>query len=60
MMQLRDGEYSALARMDRALVAELERRFRDENERELAMAMIGDDFLRLKADWDRIEGDWQK
>jgi hypothetical protein len=50
------GEYAAFARMDRALVAELGRRLRDENEHALARAQLEYDWLRLKADWDRLEG----
>jgi hypothetical protein len=49
------GEYAAFARMDRALVAELDRRLRDENENEIALKMLQEELLLSMAKLERHE-----
>jgi hypothetical protein len=57
-MQLRDGEYARFARMDRELIAALDKAFRDENEKALARATLEDDWLRLKANCSHCINGW--
>jgi hypothetical protein len=49
------GEHSRFARMDRALVAELERRLRDEDENELKLKMLEEKLFRSMAELERHE-----
>jgi hypothetical protein len=54
-MQLRDGEYARFARMDRELVAALDKAFRDENENALKMKMLEEELLLSMAKLERHE-----
>jgi hypothetical protein len=49
------GEYAAFARMDRALVTELERRLRDEDENALKLKMLEEKLFRSMAELERHE-----
>jgi hypothetical protein len=49
------GEYASFARMDRALVTELERRLRDEDENEIARKMLQEELLLSMAKLERHE-----
>jgi hypothetical protein len=54
-MQLHDGEYARLARMDRELIAALDKAFRDENENDLKLKMLQEELLLSMARLERHE-----